>query len=58
MYLKEEKSFPDVSQAAAQSTRERLQLQLREQDTSLLCLTPWNKAIYRSIKPDEKGLNK
>ena len=44
MYLREEKSFPDVSQATAQSTRERLLLLLREQDISLLCLTQWNKS--------------
>ena len=46
MYLREEKSFLDVSQATVLSTRERLPLQLRELDTSLLCLIQWNKPLF------------
>lgn len=43
MSLREEKSFPDVLQATAQSIRERLQLRLREQDILRLCHIQWNK---------------
>ena len=46
MSLKEEKSFRDVLQATVQSIREHLLLQSREQDTSLLCLTQWNKPLF------------
>jgi hypothetical protein len=55
MCLREEKSFLDVSLATAQNIRERLLLQSREQDISLLCLTLWNKSEFSDVRETLHG---